>query len=359
MKIPQKNLKYLVLPIQQNTIDKTVRTYISGRERCRARAIEASTNPGEIAWDIQNDRGGLPGTRENRARAGECDRWDSLKPVDVLGAIGERRFDVDDANEIRDVHGQGEAMPGMAESVVGAQWLSGDGDRVGGVFKKNDAGKAHRGIYVLPTPGYSSPMLIEKRPVHVVTALTEVIQRLGIPKDLQHGPWIAGGAARAVYQGNTGRRSGDIDVFLGSNGNAKQVINRIKRDFVVADNSTNKQGTVTLLCQIDIFGVQARAKIQVIPGWHAKDLEGLFASFDFTVCQFATNGIEVAYTREAAEDLKVKRLRLTPEWTKPTRPTRIVKYLNQGFTPEAPTLRNLYALGTRKMYPNLQFKNDY
>ncbi|RYF03864.1 MAG: hypothetical protein EOO77_30415 [Oxalobacteraceae bacterium] len=250
-------------------------------------------------------------------------------------------------------------MTGMSVPVVTPQSLTGYGDRVGCVFEKNDAGKAHGGIYVLPTPGYFSPMDLITRTVHRQTSLTETIRELDVC-NLRHGPWVAGGAARAVFEGTIGRAGGDIDIFLGESGQEKRTLAHIGKKTTVTSRTKNKQSTTTLLTKISLYGKDTPAKIQVIPEWPGGNtVESLLQSFDFTVCQFVTDGRILIYTDAAAYDVERRVLRFQPQWTGRTRPVRLIKYLNQGFTPDGPMLETAYRLDERQISETVVFDNGY
>lgn len=65
-------------------------------------------------------------------------------------------------------------------------------------------------------------------------------------------------------------------------------------------------------------------------------INDIFSTFDFTVCQFATDGRYIYTTKESLEDLKTRRLRLHPDAPyKSSNPAlRLMKYTLMGFLPD-------------------------
>lgn len=189
-------------------------------------------------------------------------------------------------------------------------------------------------------------MQLESCPVPRKTLLTEIIQSLVLCR-LRTGPWIAGGAARAVYEGVEGRPGGDIDIFSKDSESVREVVRHLRQVTRVTKESKTKTGSYNLLSSLALYGRTETARLQVVGSWHSPTLEELFKTFDFTICQFATDGRTIVYTTAAKADHEQRALRLQPEWVGRTRPTRIIKYLNQGFTPYEPMLKQLYRIDKR------------
>jgi hypothetical protein len=198
------------------------------------------------------------------------------------------------------------------------------------------------------------------RPIPARSYVTDFIRDLGIA-DLEKGPWIAGGAARAVYQQRTLGPSGDIDIFVRDKamGDAalKAVLDVVKGTRNV---ETNRQATTNVLGSYPYGREMIAIKVQVIGNVFFSDsVEDLYKTFDFTVCQFATDGRHVVYTPEAAHDAQKRVLRLSKTWVNRTRPSRVVRYFNYGFTPEESFLREALRMHERAVGKDLIIENAY
>ncbi|RYD50687.1 MAG: hypothetical protein EOP83_23725, partial [Verrucomicrobiaceae bacterium] len=122
--------------------------------------------------------------------------------------------------------------------------------------------------------------------------MTEVIRRIGVT-NLDTGPWVAGGAARSVFLGEELRLSGDIDIFTRTfESQHAALVAVVEKAVKVNDRKKNSHGTESLYASFEaVHGGFVDLKWQIIgPKYYSKDLPDLFKIFDFTVCQFATDG---------------------------------------------------------------------
>lgn len=150
-----------------------------------------------------------------------------------------------------------------------------------------------------------------------------------IPKlNLMSGPWIAGGAVRRLVMGES-LQGGDVDIFFPSYtefGNAKSLLDKNAKLEIKTNHA--------LTYLVDVGGFQI--KCQIINRRTYVDIAKLFSDFDFSVCQFATDGECIAYPPESLQDLKERRLRFSEngKGADRTSPSRLVKYCMYGFVPE-------------------------
>jgi hypothetical protein len=193
------------------------------------------------------------------------------------------------------------------------------------------------------------------------TNLTETIRRIGVT-NLKKGPWVAGGAARAVFLGEELDPKSDIDIFTTTHESHAHILRTIDAAAMkVHERQANKQGTHSLYTRFPALTRESiELKIQVIgPKYFSTNLNDLFKIFDFTVCQFATDGHQIIYTAEAEHDVRRRVLALAPLWSVPTRPVRITRYLNYGFTPEREFFRKAYNLDKRVLQADFCFDDVY
>lgn len=196
-------------------------------------------------------------------------------------------------------------------------------------------------------------------PVRPGTRLVEVIRRTGVG-DFEGGHWVAGGAARAVFMGQEVRRAGDIDVFQRDQSVANFVIQRIRERTSIQHTQNDSNDTKTFLTMVQLSEeLTVKAKFQVVGhNWRFNTVEELFSTFDFTVCQFATDGYTIYYTEAAAEDARNSVLRIQPD-RQHSRPSRLMKYLNMGFEPEGPLLGHALNLSTVDVNDAMVMRYEY
>lgn len=101
-------------------------------------------------------------------------------------------------------------------------------------------------------------------------------------------------------------------------------------------------------------------KVQIIKRRYYDELGYLFGDFDFTVCQLATDGKNVAYTAKALEDINDSKLRFSEHGrvSKLTVIGRMVKYVNHGFMPEAGLFRMIVESGLDMTTAHKIFDNE-
>lgn len=142
--------------------------------------------------------------------------------------------------------------------------------------------------------------------------------------------WIAGGAVRQWFSGK--EYKSDVDVFGTSEAALKEFVeaNMIpeKAKVFSSEKSTTYKNNGYVIQTINFF---------------ANDVEALFNSFDFTLCQFAWDGQRITTTAEAILSVLRKRLKthnIQPGYEFDTL-RRAFKYQRKGYKPCTGTLQEI------------------
>jgi hypothetical protein len=182
------------------------------------------------------------------------------------------------------------------------------------VLTYKDPGKAELGIDSIPIPRGPGE--------HQLEAIFEVMGEMRY-FDAETGPWIAGGAARRLYEGKA-LDQGDVDIFFQSYDQYKLTKAAFAGQEVVFES---KRAT-----SYKIAGL----KVQLINRRYYKDNVEVLKDFDFSVTQFITDGKRIYTTEEARNDHAAKRLRYATvgRVEEHSMLKRMIKYSNYGFTPE-------------------------
>lgn len=146
-----------------------------------------------------------------------------------------------------------------------------------------------------------------------------------LPTLSANGPWIAGGAVRRAVKGEKSIDS-DVDLFFA---NADQLS--------AAAKSMESSGAVKCAETEHVVGYSINFEGALIPvqliriGYYA-DAASLLDSFDFTICQFATDGESLIVGEFSLFDLARRRLALHRLTYGVATVRRLIKYTRQGFT---------------------------
>ena len=209
----------------------------------------------------------------------------------------------------------------------------------------------------------------------------DIVQRIG-DANMSTGPWVAGGSARKAWQ-RMPWRNGDIDFFFSSRAQFDLFSDRIMDRFGGAykkftDRPISQSGhervddlwlpdtvgsdddipegalyveSVYRTQNASTFSIRRKhddtyhLKIQAVCKRYYDRVEQLMDDFDFTICQFVTDGSRVWATPLAQADLASKTIRMSPTTTRSPKTRRLVKYTAYGFVPEhelmMAALRNL------------------
>ena len=168
----------------------------------------------------------------------------------------------------------------------------------------------------------------------------KAISRLG-SFNLESGPWIAGGVVRKLWQ-NADWSSGDIDIFFSSDSQMRDMVTHITNTFHY--NGNKSENSVTWKIKKHLTGNWFEQLIprngeyifQGISKFYSNNINELFSQFDFTVCQFATDGNYIITTEDAIKDTIEKRIH-SP--SNNITASRIMKYATYGFSPSLSDLK--------------------
>jgi len=155
--------------------------------------------------------------------------------------------------------------------------------------------------------------------------LMEVISGLPFALDMKTGPWIAGGAIRRALLGQ-GCGGSDIDLFFA---NSEQLAKSASQIEGIGGKVARKTEHATDYA-LTIEEIEYR--IQFIGIAFYESPAAILDSFDFTICQFVTDGNRLGVGEYALWDLARKRLVLHKLTYAVASMRRFLKYTKQGFT---------------------------
>lgn len=173
------------------------------------------------------------------------------------------------------------------------------------------------------------------------TSLGSLKKHCPVELDLDKGAWIAGGAVSSMVkaiQANDDIWQGvnDFDLFF----NVLPTHSRIVPGRITEMQTTMKLGFFDAWQQARGWngGDKIHLRYQFVADKTFTSVEDLFNSFDFTICQFATDFNEIIYTPEALVDLQMNRLNLQKNYQFNTRiMMRMNKYLQKKYKTTALT----------------------
>ena len=154
------------------------------------------------------------------------------------------------------------------------------------------------------------------------TELADVLRGLFGSVELPEGVWLAGGALRRTLLGHD--LESDFDFFFTDEETMKRVKDDLAETLVLKDAREH----------CDTFTATIAGKTRTIQfikiSWYG-DAESVIDSFDFTLCQFATNGHKLWCGDYAMFDTGRKRLAVHKITYPVASLRRLLKYTRQGF----------------------------
>lgn len=186
----------------------------------------------------------------------------------------------------------------------------------------------------------------------------QIIQHFG-RVDLQNGSWISGGSVRKAWF-DLDWMDQDVDYFFNERASFDRFVNDVNhryhdvtQDVTISPFDVTKKSSTYMTCYstenantytferfgliddkgVEIANLEMRYKMQCIRKYFPSSLQELFGSFDFTACQFATDGKMMVATRAAVEDCEAERLEMVPGTPRKPNVVRIAKYCAYGFAP--------------------------
>ena len=186
----------------------------------------------------------------------------------------------------------------------------------------------------IPKPTIADWLFRKSVPL-VVSAEDRELVGTYIKPDLQHGPWIAGGAVLRWYQ-NKPVGDHDVDVFVKNDEQFEQVKNNIinKLNGTILFNSDNASTYKVYINRDTPY------KIQLIKHY-CDSLKDCLDRFDFTVCKISTDGVSWVKGQNFDRDFESKSL-VIEGGLRPDSIKRVVKYICYGYEPGDDLLDELY-----------------
>jgi len=168
-----------------------------------------------------------------------------------------------------------------------------------------------------------------------------------INSNWKHGPWIAGGAPLAWYNGE--QITSDIDVYFKD----ENSFDEMQKSLNLGDTDESMVGKVTLgkigLTDVHVIFISKNAitvrykekwTIQFIKHSLYNTPQDIINNFDISVCQIVTNGVnDIHCGKNTLRDIHTKTLRI--ENYRPECISRLVKYMAYGYKPVKGTLDNI------------------
>lgn len=142
---------------------------------------------------------------------------------------------------------------------------------------------------------------------------------------MENGPWLAGGILQKLYHNNDVGLS-DWDIWF-KNLEQYKTANSI---LLTIDNTPIRTQNA---CTYSVPHNGQKYKVQLIKTEFFNNAQQVIDYFDFTVCQIATDGINMLYGNNTIKDLNKKRLSLVSNNVKNTLLMRLVKYVAYGYHP--------------------------
>lgn len=161
---------------------------------------------------------------------------------------------------------------------------------------------------------------------HVGRKLTETV-----PFNMENGPWIAGGAMRKYWVGQEMGKS-DWDIYFKNERQFQKVLD------ILAPMSFNERKNLKIETKnaVTVFFRDGEEyhDVQLIKKYFDSS-EDVINSFDFTVCQFITDGDIIKYGEHTLSDNKNKLIRLNRKerLTQKGFASRFHKYVLYGYRP--------------------------
>lgn len=161
------------------------------------------------------------------------------------------------------------------------------------------------------------------------TALARALKRL--PDVGANGPWICGGAVRRTIAGE--KLDSDFDFFFADEVQAAGFETALRGAGAGLTAHTDKVSTFVLPSESPEDGVYLpEMKIQVIRYQFFADAEAVIDSFDFTLSQFAFDGVSVYVGPFSLWDVARKRIVIHRVSYAVSTLRRLLKYTRQGYT---------------------------
>lgn len=147
----------------------------------------------------------------------------------------------------------------------------------------------------------------------------------GLPHLSINGPWLAGGSLRRTLLGQ--EPDSDFDFFFKNSEQLDQFAKLCEK--IGLEKTSDKDHYLQF--EGIVSGSKLPVKVQAIRFAYYQSAEEVIDSFDFTICQFAYDGVSLICGDTALWDLGRKRLAVHKITFALSSMRRILKYSSQGF----------------------------
>lgn len=182
----------------------------------------------------------------------------------------------------------------------------------------------------------------------VLKRINTIRRNIGLDFNLEDGPWIAGGAVLKLAEGrDLGKR--DFDLFFSDKKQFKHATALLNVHAESEEAKYDRNKDDGYIIDSDGYGHPIRVnvfetskaltynlkteQVQLIRRAYYTSIYSLLGDFDFSICQFVTDGKKIAYTKQALIDMKNKHLRIQYTHRNSTLIKRFYKYMASGYTP--------------------------
>jgi hypothetical protein len=155
--------------------------------------------------------------------------------------------------------------------------------------------------------------------------LFTVMDKLPLKFDLEKGPWVAGGALRRLVQGQ-GLGDSDVDIFFHDQEQFKLAQSEMEREKVKISRTSETATEYRFTIDEDTY------RIQFIHVSYYETATALLDSFDFTLCQLATDGEDLLVGEHTLWDISRKKIAVHKLTYSVASFRRLMKYCSQGYT---------------------------
>lgn len=167
--------------------------------------------------------------------------------------------------------------------------------------------------------------------------------------DMEHGPWMAGGSVRKCFL-NQPIDFSDWDIFFNNEKqyqDARNLMESIDNGYQIYES----KNAVTYQINVeneDDSRFQPPIKVQLIFRQYYNSYRDLLDDFDFTICQYVTDGSEYHLGETTYLDSVDRVIRLTSAHmvARPGFITRVIKYISYGYKPSRELLEYIESNNT-------------
>ena len=169
--------------------------------------------------------------------------------------------------------------------------------------------------------------------------------------NMDTGPLLAGSSVKKIFL-DTEMNYSDWDIFCSSKDQYISICEKLK-NLTEVDTYTTTTNAISF--KLNINSTDSHT-VQVINRATFNSADELLNSFDFTVCQFITDGHSFKIGDKTLHDERTKSIRLVTDEIRDTFIARLTKYISYGYTP----CKELYQkINQPNSITNWEASNDY